>query len=94
MYHKDVNRAERFVQNGGFIVKEDKDNVIYLFKKRPPLSLDEFKDGLFDSINESKFLPVSDIKVFDRENRIEVTLLNQETYEILIRKKKEPNNKE
>ncbi len=85
LYHKDVNRAERLVRNGGFIVKEDKDNVIYLFKKRPPLSLDEFKDGLFDSINESKF---------DRENRIEVTLLNQETYEILIRKKKEPNNKE
>lgn len=81
------------MQNGGFIVKKDKNNLIYLFKKRPPLSLDEFKDGLFDSINESNFLPVSDIKVFDRENRIEVTLLNQETYEILIRKKKQSDNK-
>lgn len=68
-------------------MKEDKSNVIYLFKKRPPLSLDEFKDRLFDSINESGFLPVSDIRVFDQENRIEVTLLNQETYEIIVRKK-------
>lgn len=68
-------------------MKDDKNNIIYLFKKRPPLSLDEFKDRLFDSINESGFLPISDIRVFDQENKIEVTLLNQETYEIIVKKK-------
>lgn len=68
-------------------MKKDKNNVIYLSKKCPSLSLAEFKDRLFDSINEGGFLPISDIQVFDQENKIEVTLLDKQIYEIIVRKK-------
>lgn len=68
-------------------MEKDKNNVIYLPGMRPPLSMEEFKDRLFDSINEGGFLPVSDIRVFDREDRMEITLLNREVYEIMVRKK-------
>lgn len=51
-----------------------------------PLSLEEFKDRLFDAINEGGFLPVSDIRIYDRENRMEVILCNQEVYEITVKK--------
>ncbi len=65
----------------------EKDNVIYLSGKRPPLSLEEFKDRLFDIINEGDYFPVLDMKVFDRENKLEVTLLNRDIYEIIVQKK-------
>ena len=63
------------------------DNIIYLSGKRPPLSLEDFKDRLFDMINEGDYFPVLDIRVFDRENKLEVTLSNQDIYEILVQKK-------
>lgn len=62
----------------------EKNNVISLL----PLSLEEFKDRLFDSINEGRFLPILDIRTFDRENRMEIILINKEIFEISIRKKK------
>ena len=65
----------------------EKDNVIYLSGKRPPLSLEEFKDRLFDIINEGDYFPVLDMKMFDRENKLEVTLLNRDIYEIIVQKK-------
>lgn len=64
-------------------MEKDKNNVISLL----PLSLEEFKDRLFDSINEGRFLPILDIRTFDRENRMEIVLVNKEVYEISIRKK-------
>lgn len=70
------------------MMEKDKNNVVYLSGKRPPLSMEEFKDRLFDSINEGAFLPVSDIRVFDQENRMEVVLPNREVYEITVRKRK------
>lgn len=73
----------------GAVMEKDKNNVIFLSEVRSPLSLEEFKDRLFDSINEGGFLPVSDIRTFDRENRMEIVLANREVYEILVRKKDE-----
>ncbi len=61
-------------------------NVIYLSGKHPEISLEEFKDRMFDAINESGFLPVVDIRTIDRENRMEVTLSGGEIFKITVQK--------
>ncbi len=42
--------------------------------KRKIMKLDEFKDRLFDVINETDNLPIADIMVNDSENQIKVLL--------------------
>lgn len=46
------------------------------------MELNEFKDRLFDLINESSDLPVSDIAVNDRENTIKVYLQDHSVFTI------------
>lgn len=42
--------------------------------KRKIMKLDEFKDRLFDVINETDNLPIADIMTNDKENQIKVLL--------------------
>lgn len=46
------------------------------------MELNEFKDRLFDLINESSDLPVSDIAVNDREKTIKVYLQDHSVFTI------------
>ena len=45
----------------------------------------EFKDRIFDLINECGQFDIKDIQIFDRENRYIVEMENGRTYEIVLR---------
>lgn len=49
------------------------------------MTLNEFKDYLFDAINESPLLPLRDIRSIDRENRLILTMWDESEFEITCR---------
>ncbi len=38
------------------------------------MNINEFKDRLFDALNESRLLPIKDIAADDKENTFDITL--------------------
>lgn len=52
------------------------------------MDLNQFKDYLFDAINESNLLPLRDIQSFDRENRFVLTMWDESEFEIICRQNK------
>lgn len=50
----------------------------------------EFKDRIFDLINECDQFDVKDIRTFDRENRYVVEMKNGRTFEIALRALSQP----
>lgn len=48
------------------------------------MSKDEFKDRLFDALNETDSIPIKDIKADDRNNNFEVCLDDDTKFLIFI----------
>lgn len=51
------------------------------------MTLDDFKDVLFDLINESDALHIAEIRTYDKENRFEIVTSDGAVFEVSCRMK-------
>ena len=51
------------------------------------MTLDYFKDHLFDLINESDLLDIQDILCFEEENRMEVILTDGSIFSVSVKQR-------
>ena len=49
------------------------------------MDINEFKDRLFDAINDADNLPIQDLELEDREDRIQVSLEDGSKFVVLVK---------